>query len=85
MGVNSLPKTVTLQRRDCDLNPGLLRLSPARLPLCCRVTPCSVIPKINKVTDCLQYLSVCPEISFLALARMFSPLPGSIAMTRALA
>jgi len=30
MGVNSLPKTVTRQRRDCDLNPGLLRLSPAR-------------------------------------------------------
>ena len=22
MGVNSLPKTVTLQRRDCDLNLG---------------------------------------------------------------
>jgi len=22
MGVNSLPKTVTLQRRGCDLNPG---------------------------------------------------------------
>ena len=21
-GVNSLPKTVTRQRRDCDLNPG---------------------------------------------------------------
>jgi len=30
MGVNSLPKTVTRQRRDCDLNPGLLRLSPTR-------------------------------------------------------
>jgi len=30
MGVNSLPKTVTRQRRDCVLNPGLLRLSPAR-------------------------------------------------------
>ena len=30
MGVNSSPKTVTRQRRDCDLNPGLLRLSPAR-------------------------------------------------------
>jgi len=29
MGVNSLPKTVTRQRRDCDLNPSLLRLSPA--------------------------------------------------------
>jgi len=23
MGVNSLPKTVTQQRRGCDLNPGL--------------------------------------------------------------
>jgi len=22
MGVNSLPKTVSQQRRDCDLNPG---------------------------------------------------------------
>jgi len=22
MGVNGLPKTVTRQRRDCDLNPG---------------------------------------------------------------
>jgi len=22
MGVNSLPKTVTRQRRDCDINPG---------------------------------------------------------------
>ena len=33
MGVNSLPKTVTRQRRDCDLNLGLLRLSPARQPL----------------------------------------------------
>ena len=32
-GVNSLPKTVTRQRRGCDLNPALLRLSPARQPL----------------------------------------------------
>jgi len=30
MGVSSLPKTVTRQRHDCDLKPGLLRLSPAR-------------------------------------------------------
>ena len=27
MGVNSLPKTVTRQRRDCNLNTGLVRLS----------------------------------------------------------
>jgi len=26
MGVNSLPKTVTRQRRGCDLNPGLSAL-----------------------------------------------------------
>jgi len=31
MGVNSSPNTVIRQRRDCDLNPGLLRLSPARI------------------------------------------------------
>ena len=31
MDVNSLPETVTRQRRDCDLNPGPSgRLSPAR-------------------------------------------------------
>ena len=30
MGVNSLPKTVTRQRRDCNLILVLLRLSPAR-------------------------------------------------------
>jgi len=30
LGVNSLLKTVTRQRRGCDLNPGLLRLGPAR-------------------------------------------------------
>jgi len=29
-GCEQLPKTVTRQRRDCDLKPGLLRLSPAR-------------------------------------------------------
>ena len=38
MGVNSLPKTVTRQRRDCDLNPGPLRMSPARYPLGGRTT-----------------------------------------------
>jgi len=27
MGVNSLPKTVIRQRRDCDLNPGPSALS----------------------------------------------------------
>ena len=31
MGVNSLPKTVTRQRRDCDLNPGLSAPEPSTL------------------------------------------------------
>ena len=28
MGVNSLPKTVTRQRRDCDLDPGSSATEP---------------------------------------------------------
>jgi len=31
MGVNSLPKTVTRQRRDCDLNPGPSAPEPSAL------------------------------------------------------
>jgi len=42
MGVNSLPKTVTRQRRGCDMNQALLRLSPARQPLRYRATSVTV-------------------------------------------
>ena len=31
MGVNNLPKTVTRQRRDCDLNPGPSALESSTL------------------------------------------------------
>jgi len=31
MGVSSLPKTVTRQRRDCDLNPGPSAPKPSTL------------------------------------------------------
>ena len=31
MGVNSLPKNVTRQRRGCDLNPGPSALEPSTL------------------------------------------------------
>jgi len=31
MGVNSLPKTVTRQRRGCDLNPGPTAPEPSML------------------------------------------------------
>ena len=33
MGVNSLPKTVTRQRRGCDLNPGPSAPESSTLPL----------------------------------------------------
>jgi len=33
MDVNSLPKTVTRQRRGCDLNPGLSAPESSTLPL----------------------------------------------------
>ena len=45
IGVNSLPKTVTRQRRGCNLKfwtHALLRLSPARYPLGYRATVCLV-------------------------------------------
>ena len=57
MGMNSLPKTVTRQRGDCDLNRALLRLSPASM-LTTRLPshPCSDIRLLkytSKQTDIL--------------------------------
>jgi len=44
MGVNSLPKTVTRQRGDCDLNPGPSAPESStlttRLPSHPHITPC---------------------------------------------
>jgi len=70
MGVNSLPKTVTRQRRDCDLNPGPSAPESStlttRLPSCFYkgitidvikglVTKlCSLVSKM----DCLQELDL---------------------------
>ena len=63
MGVNSLPKTVTRQRRDCDLNPALLRLSPARYPLGYRATHevhrCGLFPQTYSVVGASVHLCVC--------------------------
>jgi len=38
MGVNSLPKTVTRQRRGCDLNPGHTARASSTLPVGYRTT-----------------------------------------------
>jgi len=39
MGVNSLPKTVTRQRRGCDLNPGRSAPESSTLTLGYQATP----------------------------------------------
>jgi len=39
MGVNSLPKTVTRQRRGCDLNPGPSAPESSTLTTRYRATP----------------------------------------------
>jgi len=44
--VNSLPKTVTRQRRDCDLNPG--PSAPESIKLTTRLPSHASITKLNK-------------------------------------
>jgi len=44
MGVNSLPKTVTRQRRDCDLNPGHSATESSTLTTRLPSHPVSCIP-----------------------------------------
>jgi len=51
--LNSLPKTVTRQRRGCGLNPGLLRLNPLISRVLCVF--CATVNLLNirtqRVTD----------------------------------
>jgi len=59
MGVNSLPKTVTRQRRDCDLNPG--PSAPESRTLTTRL-PSHLANKVKNI-DCGQvwaYTSITP-------------------------
>jgi len=65
MGVNSLPKTITRQRRDCDLNPGpsapkssmlttrlpgsLRERATKRLCVCATCTPSTLIDPEQKM------------------------------------
>jgi len=58
MGVNSLLKTVTRQRRGCDLNPALLRLSPARYLLGYRCAYCCIIGQIKMM---MIYIFISPK------------------------
>ena len=57
MGVNSLPKTVTRQRRDCDLNPG--PSAPESSTLTTRLT--SAINRLKWCIKCTPNRTVVPE------------------------
>ena len=57
MGVNSLPKTVTRERRDCDLNPG--RSAPESSTLTTRLPSHSDMHSVvecNLITDKFTWL-----------------------------
>jgi len=54
MGVNSLPKTVTRQRRGCDLNPGPSAPEFSTLTTGYRATPLPDTP-LPGVHPCVQY------------------------------
>jgi len=49
MGVNSLPKTVTRQRRDCDLNPGPSAPESSTLTTLLPSQPFLVVLNINEL------------------------------------
>ena len=65
MGVNSLPKTVICQRRDCDLNPGptapefsTLSTQLSSHPVSIEVAKRIINPPRAEYCDELVYLSV---------------------------
>ena len=56
MGVNSLPKTVTRQRRGCDLNPG--PTAPESSTLTARQPSHPLLITFDK---CILHLVFCPR------------------------
>jgi len=86
MGVNSLPKTVTRQRRDCDLNPGpsapesstLTTRLPSHPPVLSVPLLYSLYIAVYSVYMFCESVSVCllgnesvPKIKFLKLQSAF--------------
>jgi len=56
MGLNSLPKTVTRQRRDCDLNPG--PSAPESSTLTTQLPSHPVVKRLYSFSDMASYESV---------------------------
>ena len=57
MGVNSLPKTVARQRRDCDLNPG--RSAPESSTLTIRLPSYPFLPVAGSKIERLLFCTGC--------------------------
>jgi len=57
MGVNSLPKTVIRQRRDCDLNPGPSAPEYSTLTTRLPSHPSSIAPTLIRQCVCGWYRS----------------------------
>jgi len=67
MGVNSLPTTVTRQRRDCDLNPGPTAPDSSTLTTRLPIHPV-LVQGLN-----FMHLSCCPRVSkFVAIVKVVS-------------
>jgi len=82
MGANSLPKTVTRQRRSCDLNPGSSAPESSTLttrlpshPSVCRVliTPSPIEERSIVMTVSVVFASISPEIHVRSLPNCLWP------------
>jgi len=61
MGVNSLPKTVTRQRRGCDLNPG--PIAPESSTLTTRLPSHPIVNRIEVACSESLLVPCNPELS----------------------
>jgi len=71
MGVNSLPKTVTRQRRDCDLNPGPSAHESSTLTTRLPSYLCRKVPDLRHSAVKRQYTDVRWIFKLLARATVF--------------
>jgi len=65
MGVNSLPKTVFRQRRDCDLNPG--PSAPESSTLTTRLPSHQLSSVIKKTHNSTQHARVAERLTVLII------------------
>ena len=80
MGVNSLPKTVTRQRRDCDLNPGPSAPESStlttRLPSHPTMDVLSLFISVLCHSNWLVRGESCPRLDVVHPGRAWSPSPA---------